>query len=199
MSAPPNGDRPVLTRDAVVAAARELVVEGGLEALSFRRLASRLGVTAPALYAHVTGKGDLLAALAEGQLEELAARMERAAGLPPLERIRAHCHAYVHQARDNPELFRVMFVFPPDLGPGVLADVPEGAELPAATKAFTAAIEAVDDAARAGLLTTDDPLLTALALWAAVHGVTSVLQLGFSLSPGTEEALVDELVDRLLD
>jgi AcrR family transcriptional regulator len=192
-------DRPALTRDSVVAAARQLVVDGGLEGLSLRRLAGRLGVTAPALYAHVTDKRDLLAALAEGQFDELVARMDEAAALPPLERIRAHCRAYVQHARDNPELFRVMFLFSPDLGPAGDQDLPEGAELPAATKAFARATEAVVDAVHDGHLTSDDPLITALALWSATHGLTTVLQLGLGFSPETEEALLQELVGRLLD
>jgi AcrR family transcriptional regulator len=194
----PNDDRPALTREAIVAQARELVTEGGLDALSLRRLAGRLGVTAPALYAHVTDKRDLLAALAEGQFDELVARMDRAATLPPVERIRAHCRAYVEHARANPELFGVMFLFSPDLGAGN-SDVPDGAELPAATKAFAAAAAAVEEAAEAGDLHTDDALVTALTFWSAIHGVTAVLQLGLGLSAGTEEALIDELLDRLLD
>ena len=196
---PPVADRPALTRESVVAAARQLVVDGGLEGLSLRRLAGRLGVTAPALYAHVTDKRDLLAALAEGQFDELVARMDAAAALPPLERIRAHCRAYVQHARDNPELFRVMFLFSPDLGPEGDTDLPEGAELPAATKAFARATEAVVDAVHDGHLTSDEPLITALALWSATHGLTTVLQLGLGFSPETEEALLQELVDRLLD
>ena len=41
--------RPVrLTRDAIVASAREVVAAEGLGALSLRPLARRLGVTAPA-------------------------------------------------------------------------------------------------------------------------------------------------------
>jgi AcrR family transcriptional regulator len=196
---PSDPERAALTREAVVAAARDLVSEGGLEALSLRRLAARLGVTAPALYAHVHDKRDLLAALAEGQFDELVARMDAAAGLPPVERIRAHCRAYVQHARENPELFGVMFLFSPDLGPAGGTDLPEGAELPAATKAFGYALAAVEEAARDGDLATDDPLLTALALWSATHGLTTVLQLGLGFTGDTEDALLDELLDRLLD
>jgi AcrR family transcriptional regulator len=192
-------DRAALTRESVVAAARQLVVEEGLDALSLRRLGRRLGVTAPALYAHVTDKRDLLAALAELQFDELVGRMDEVAALPPMERIRAHCRAYVMHAKDHPELFRVMFLFSPDLGPAGGAHLPEGAELPAATKAFARAAEAVDEAVRAGDLVSADPLLTALALWSATHGLTTVLQLGLGFTPDTEEALLRELVDRLLD
>ncbi len=54
------GQRAGLTRDAVLAAARELLTAGGLEALSMRALASRLGVAPNALYSHVPSKTALL-------------------------------------------------------------------------------------------------------------------------------------------
>lgn len=54
------GQRAGLTRHAVLAAARELLTAGGMEALSMRALASRLGVAPNALYSHVPGKTALL-------------------------------------------------------------------------------------------------------------------------------------------
>jgi AcrR family transcriptional regulator len=193
MSAP---SRPTLTRPAIVDAARQMVAEVGLGALSLRRLAARLGVTAPALYAHVEDKEDLLRALAEVEFAHLGARFAEVDTEDPVERIRATTRAYVAHARENPELFRVMFLFPPAVGAGL--DPPEGIELPAATQAFDTALAAIEEAAATGAIATDDTLLTALALWSAAHGVASVLQLGFEFPTELEDALVDETTDRLL-
>lgn len=187
--------RAVLRRDAVVAEARDLVASEGLEALSLRRLATRLGVTAPALYAHVVDKEDLLRALATAEFDRLVGRFAAVDEADPVDRIRAHGRAYVTYARESPELFRVMFLFPPDLGGGGLA---EGVELPGATRAFAAAADAVAEAVTTGALRTDDPLLAALTLWSAVHGVATVLQLGLELPAEVEEAMVDEVTDRVL-
>jgi AcrR family transcriptional regulator len=191
----PADDRPPLQRDAIIAEARALIVADGLEQLSLRRLAARLGVTAPALYAHVRDKQDLLRALAEGEFDALVARFEEVADADPIERIKAHHRIYVRSARDNPELFRVMFLFPPDLAP---ASVPDGVELPGATRAFEVAAGAVDEAVAAGSLVADDALLVALTLWSGSHGVATVLQLGFGLPTELEDALIDEVADRLL-
>ncbi|CAN5633108.1 TetR/AcrR family transcriptional regulator [soil metagenome] len=188
-------DRSVLTRDAIMAAAREVIATSGLEALSLRRLATGLGVTAPALYAHVTDKEDLLRALATAEFDVLLARFAAVDEADPVARIRAHSRAYVAHARASPELFQVMFLFPPDLG---AADLPEGMELPGATQAFSAAFGAVEEAAGSGALAIDDPLLAALTLWSAMHGVATVLQLGLDLPAEVEEALIDEVTDRLL-
>ena len=52
--------RAALSRDQVLRAAVTLADEGGIGALSMRKLAQVLGVEAMSLYNHVTDKGDLL-------------------------------------------------------------------------------------------------------------------------------------------
>ncbi|RZS90302.1 TetR family transcriptional regulator [Motilibacter rhizosphaerae] len=61
---------PVTQRD-VVSAALELIDEQGLDALTLRSLAGRLGVSAPTLYWHVKDKGHLLDLVAEQAGEEV--------------------------------------------------------------------------------------------------------------------------------
>jgi TetR/AcrR family tetracycline transcriptional repressor len=58
--------RAPVTRDAIVTTALELLAEGGLEGVSFRRIATRLGVSAPTLYWHVDNKRQLMDLMAEG-------------------------------------------------------------------------------------------------------------------------------------
>lgn len=188
-------ERPPLTREAIVNEARAMVQAGGLEALSLRRLATRLGVTAPALYAHVSSKRDLVRAVAEVEFDHLLARFDKVKTNDPLERIRAQSRAYVDHARENPELFQVMFVFPPDLG---AAPLPEGVELPAATRAFTTALAAVEAAMDDGVIERADPVLVALTLWTANHGVAMALLLGLDLPDELEDELVKEVSARLV-
>jgi len=57
--------RPPLDRQQVVAAALSLLDEVGLDELTMRRLASRLGVKAASLYKHVRDKEELLVLLAD--------------------------------------------------------------------------------------------------------------------------------------
>ncbi len=63
--------RPPLTRERVVKAALALVDRGGIEALSMRTVASKLGVEAMSLYRHVSGKEDLLLGIADLVLSEI--------------------------------------------------------------------------------------------------------------------------------
>ncbi|WP_308286389.1 TetR/AcrR family transcriptional regulator C-terminal domain-containing protein [Actinomycetospora endophytica] len=71
-----------ISRDEVVTAAIDLLDEAGLAALSLRRLAARLGVSAPTLYWHVTDKRALLDLMAERIVGEPAAPDAPADGEP---------------------------------------------------------------------------------------------------------------------
>jgi TetR/AcrR family tetracycline transcriptional repressor len=57
-----------LTRETVVAEALDLLDDVGLDAVSTRRLAKRLGVEQPSLYWHFRKKEDLLTAMAESAM-----------------------------------------------------------------------------------------------------------------------------------
>ena len=62
----------MLSRDKVLVAAVTLLDEQGLAGLSLRALARRLGVAPMSLYNHVASKEDLLDAIHEGILAEIA-------------------------------------------------------------------------------------------------------------------------------
>src|SRR5215470_8392583 len=66
-----RGRPPKLDRDAVLDIAARLLDEEGVEAVSMRRLATRLGVSAMALYRHVGNHDELLLAL----VDRLAAQL----------------------------------------------------------------------------------------------------------------------------
>ena len=188
-------DRPALQRSAIIDAAREMIITGGLEALSLRRLARQLGVTAPALYGYVHSKQDLLGAIADVEIQRLAARFADVDDADPIDRIRAHSKAYINYARENPELFQVMLLAPPALPDSGL---PAESVAPSTTMAFTTATGAIEDAIAAGDITADDPQMIALMLWSGAHGVATVLQLGFDLPTELEDAMINEMTDRLL-
>ena len=56
----PRPSKPLLSRRGIAEEALKLVDEEGIEALTTRKLAKRLGVEGPSLYNHVRGRDDLL-------------------------------------------------------------------------------------------------------------------------------------------
>lgn len=67
------GQRAGLDHSAVLGAARDVLAERGLEGLSMRALAARLGVSPNALYSHVDSKTGLVDDLLDGALAAVAA------------------------------------------------------------------------------------------------------------------------------
>jgi AcrR family transcriptional regulator len=71
---PPTDDhdrRPRLTRERVVTEALAVIAEDGVQALTMRSLAGRLGVVPGAVYRHVANKQQLLDLLLDGVLAEI--------------------------------------------------------------------------------------------------------------------------------
>ena len=186
--------RDPLTREAIARAAREILVAEGLHAVSLRRVASRLGVTAPALYAHVADKRDLLQGIAEQEVQRLLAQFDRIDADDPIERVRLQCHAYMDYACSNPDLFRAMFLFRPEL-----TAEPRGDQAPLVSRLLDRAAEPVRAARQSGRLDDHvDPELAALTIWTAVHGAASLLLTGPRLGRDLEARLADSVINSVL-
>jgi AcrR family transcriptional regulator len=181
--------RESLSRAAVVDAARELLMSEGLSGLSLRRLAARLDVTAAALYAYVDNKQDLIEAVIESEFQRLIEDFRREDDGDPIARMCRMSWAYVKYARDNPRVFRTMFMFKAQL-----SAEPSGDDFAMATNAFTAAQKPLVDAMDQGLIHRADPLLTHLTVWTTVHGIATVLLLGPDLGPRGAEELTRNVI-----
>lgn len=108
--------RVALTADRIVEVCRELLVEGGPEAVVVREVARRLGVTAPAIYKHVTGRDDLLTLLIASCQDELAAACEQARDAcnphDSPSHLRAASLAFRRWALRNPSEFALLYGHP---------------------------------------------------------------------------------------
>lgn len=79
--------RAPLDRATIVAGGIELADEGGVDQLTMRRLAGRLGFKAMALYNHVASKDELLTLMVDAVAAEVG---DASTADEPLERLRAH-------------------------------------------------------------------------------------------------------------
>lgn len=90
-------------QNEIIDAARRLLVEEGIEAVTVGRIAQALGIKAPSLYKHFAGKAEIEAALIEEGFEAHAAAMESAGD--DLAKLAAAYRAF---ALANPQLYRLM-------------------------------------------------------------------------------------------
>jgi AcrR family transcriptional regulator len=99
-------------RNALLTGALALIEENGLEGLSLRKVAARVGVSHAAPEHHFPTMRHLMNAMATAGFEMFARSMaeERAQALPtPVEQVRAAFRGYLSYARQHPGLFRLMF------------------------------------------------------------------------------------------
>jgi AcrR family transcriptional regulator len=119
MSPVPNPQR--TSRQAIVAAAVEIVEGDGTEALSMRAVARRLRLAPNALYNYFPDRKGLEAALAAEGMRRLHVALRRAAkGAPDADALRRCCRAYLRFARRRPSLYAIMMRKYPD-APGLRA------------------------------------------------------------------------------
>ena len=185
--------RQPLTREAIAQAARELLVAEGLHAVSLRRVASSLGVTAPALYAHVVDKRDLLQGIVEREIETLLERFAAVRSDDAVQRLQQMAVTYVEYGVQNPDLFRAMFLFRPELTAEPRPDAPA-----LGSSIHQAFVGAVRDAQGAGVLDDGDPELAALTIWTTAHGVVTTLLSGPPLHIDLKNKLCDAAINASL-
>jgi AcrR family transcriptional regulator len=110
--------RPRLTRERVVAEALTVIAEDGIQALTMRSLAARLGVVPGAVYHHVRNKQQLQDLVFDNVLAEIDVDLDSSLGWPDQLKVLAHRLRQVLEA--HPGVAGVLKTRDP-LGPHSLA------------------------------------------------------------------------------
>jgi len=98
-------------RKKILAAARELFVAKGYEAVTMREIARAIEYSPTAIYLHFRDKKAVMDALCDEDFLALAKRFWKIAAEPdPVERIRKAGHAYADFGLRHPHHYRLMFL-----------------------------------------------------------------------------------------
>jgi AcrR family transcriptional regulator len=162
------------TRTAILDAARELFVELGVEAVTMREIAKKIGYSATAIYLHFKDKEALIRELCDTDFLTLAQELQAIGQIAdPIERLRLLGLGYVQFAVTHPNHYRLMFMTPhisfdPD-NSSIEAGNPE-------QDAYARLRSMVSEAHAAGRFRAglNHPDLIAQTLWAGLHGVCSL-------------------------
>ncbi|GAA2294719.1 hypothetical protein GCM10010149_48380 [Nonomuraea roseoviolacea subsp. roseoviolacea] len=103
-----------LTPEEIYSTALRLVEEGGVEALSMRKLAAALDVNPMSLYHHVENKTALLSQICRTMAGRLALPTDES--LPWQERLRLLAHAYRRLVKTYPSLWVYIHTHPEIVG-----------------------------------------------------------------------------------
>src|SRR5690349_13581761 len=159
-------------RQEILDAARDLFVHDGYENVSMRKIAEKVEYSPGTIYLYFKDKAEILDTLCQQTFEKLRARMDAIRRDPgdPVEGLRRGLRTYVQFALDNPNEYIVTFV---------LAKGQGKPPTPAVGRAGLACFECLRGTVRTciggGFINGGGVDDTAQAIWAAIHGVTSLL------------------------
>jgi AcrR family transcriptional regulator len=160
------------TRDEILQAAREVLLERGAADLSLREIARRADFSPGALYRYFDNKDDVIKALADNAMGALLVEFDRVpADLPPDERALEMGMAYLEFARHNPEDVAVIALHESTLHALPLTDEHVRME--------DAVMGVFRDGVEQGVFTLEDgeePDSMAYGAWALVQGLATFEQ-----------------------
>ncbi|GAA5500776.1 hypothetical protein Dxin01_00501 [Deinococcus xinjiangensis] len=156
-----------LSAEPILDAAQQLLETEGLDALSMRSLAQRLGVRPSSLYRHFESREVLLRALGDRAALALRDALQAAAlGLEPRPALYAAAQTYLSYARTHPHIYALLLTKGDELPPEQLA-LSAGKKLWETLLALVGALSGHPD-------DTDHTV----AFWTFLHGFASLERSG---------------------
>lgn len=179
-------------RNEILNVAQALFVEKGIDGVSTREIAARVGIRQPSLYAHFPTKADLLAQVCLRAFKDLEVALERAGNAQgsPEQRLRVLFSAYIDFGINHPSAYRIAFM---ERMPDIPSKNQHGV-LEAGISAFSVLQEVV------GKIVADstNARLTAESLWCSLHGLVSLLIIRDEFPWHDRSSLVEHHIERLL-
>lgn len=170
---------PQQRREQIISEARKLFAEQGVASVTMRSLGRRCGITQASIYQHFADKDAILFAICDAyftlMLEEFRKASETTAD--PLQRLMLIMQTYIELGLSHPEEYRLTFMTSVSgithLRQGI-DNIPkiEGA---AGSLAFSFLQERIAGLMASGHLRHGNSAATAEAIWAAGHGLVSLL------------------------
>lgn len=180
-------------REACVQVAHALIAENGIENLSLRDVARRLGVSHQAPYKHYASRDHLLAEVIRRCFQRFAAALSgRERDRDATRDMRGLGRAYLLYALQNPLEYKLMFGTPwPDTAtqPELLRD---------ARASFGVLREALAGLYR-DALTRDELDLHAMFVWSSMHGLATILQSNVMQHLDVSETVLASAVEHAMD
>ncbi len=188
-------------RNTLLEVASEMLKEGGIEDISLRKISSRVGVSRTAPYHHFKNKNALLCGIAEEgfkQLHHINKNTFNNDRFSMEEKFSLYIHQYVNFAKDNSELYELMFgrtIWKQKNSTQELKDV--------AYPCFQHQVEMTNQWQKLKLLNSsdndeNDALRVSQVLWGTIHGIAKLLIDGIYTDVSHVEEICNKAVDIFL-
>ncbi len=175
-------------------AARTLFARDGNEQVSMRKIAQEIEYSPTAIYLHFKNKEELIHCLCEESFTKLIEPFEalRESASNPLDLLGKGLRTYVEFGLNNPNHYKIIFMvegngrekecFQDEMG----------------KRAFDYMRFGVSLAVESGIFKPVDVETTSQALWAAIHGLTSLLIVQPNIPWVDKDKLIDHLIEVLI-
>jgi AcrR family transcriptional regulator len=185
-----------LRRAEILEAAERIFVAHGYEAATIRKIADEVGVSSTALYMHFRDKDQILLEICTGAMEELLASNREISAMPidAVARVRMMLEAYLAFALEHPNAYRLVFCSSP-----VMDEIRrQHATLQIGQECLDRFASVIREIAAQGRLRVGDPRSVHQVLWAACHGMTTLMIAKPDLDWAPPEELTQVMLDGLL-
>ncbi len=152
------------TKDEIISCALEIAEEGGLEAVTARAVAARLGASSKVIFGCFESMAELQSEVVAAAYRKYLDKQARLCESGEYPVYKATGMAYIGFARSHPKLFKILFmeISPPD-EPGKLEELDRLAGIVSQNVGI-----AVDDAR-----------MFHLEMWVYVHGIATMIATGY--------------------
>ena len=179
---------------SLLSEATSMMAENGIESLSLRKLADRVGVSRTAPYHYFKNKAELLCAIAEQgfkQWHDISLEIANQTNRDLEQKYKDSIQAYIHYATHNPEMYELMFgrsLWKQQLATESLKKV--------AYDCFQHHVQLTRGWQLQGLMPQDqDTLRLAQVTWSTLHGLAKLLIDGIFATDAHIEQMCDVAVD----
>jgi AcrR family transcriptional regulator len=165
-------------RRRVLDAASRRLAAGGVDGLNVRDLGAAVGASSTVVYTLFGGRDELLLAVFQDALDQLADAIARASSPDPLRRLIEMAHAYRRFAVAHPHVYSILLVTEPRLAARRLRD----------SRALQLVADGVTRCIDRGVFAPGDPRAIADIMWAMLHGIVSLELAGYFPDPEVANA-----------
>jgi len=185
-------------RQEILDAASELFAKEGYANVSMRKIADKIEYSPTTIYLYFKDKVDLLNQICEetfGHLIETVAGIEAAGATEPIVCLEKGMRAYIDFGLKYPNHYEVTFITPLADFLGKEVHPYEGST---GQKAFEYIVRQVAGSMEKGQMRKGNVEAVSQAIWAAIHGVTSLLISHTDFPFVDQEVLIDTVVKTTL-
>ena len=163
-----------------------------------RQVAEKIEYTPTTIYLYFKDKEELIGTVCEETFLGLLKVLERVERdyKEPMKRLRAGCRTYIDFGLANPELYRVGFLTPIER-PQNLEEIAQ--KFPAGFKAFDFLRRSVDTCIKRGVFRKIDTETASQAIWACLHGITSLLIIKPMFPWVAKDRLIDFIIGDIIN